>query len=232
MKTKMLIVALLVIALGEGAALYILLRPPHGPRPQGEPTQPPQGEEWVNLLDEAHAGGWKNIRDDQDIFEIKEGTLHIPGKFGKLRYAGYAAESFGDFDLHLEFKVTKRANSGVFLRVPPKESVFRGFEVQVLDDHGRPPTWHTSGAIYDIVTPMLNLSRPTGEWNSYDISVVGARVTVRMNGWLVIDTDFSMMTTPLGKFDTPYAQMPAQGLIAFQDHGGEVWYRNVFVKKR
>jgi hypothetical protein len=232
MKTKILVAMLLLAVVGEGVALYLMMHPFHGPMPQGEPTAPPQEEGWVNLLDEAHAGGWKNIGDDRDIFEVKDGMLHIPGTFGKLRYAGYAAESFGDFDLHLEFKVTTRANSGVFLRVPPTESVFRGFEVQVLDDHGRPPTWHTSGAIYDIVTPMLNMSRPTGEWNSYDMSVVGSHVTVRMNGWLVIDTDFSKMTKPLGKFDAPYAEMPKEGLIAFQDHGGEVWYRSVFVKKR
>ena len=78
---------------------------------------------------------------------------------------------------------------------------------------------------------MFNMSRPAGEWNSYDISVRGREVIVVMNGWTVVHTDFDKMTKPLGKFETPYAQMPLEGLFALQDHGGEVWYRNILIKK-
>jgi hypothetical protein len=77
---------------------------------------------------------------------------------------------------------------------------------------------------------MFNLSRPAGDWNSYDISVRGHDVTIRMNGWLIIQTDFELMTTPLGKFKVAYKDMPPLGHIAFQDHGGEAWYRNVRVR--
>lgn len=201
------------------------------PVPVGAPTPPPTGEGWINLLDEAHKAGWKNISDDAQIFEIANGELHVHGiTITPLRYAGYTAERFGDFDLHVEFKYEPGANSGIFLRMQEGDPDRRGFEVQVQDDFGNPPGKNSCGAIYDVVTPMFNMARPAGEWNSYDISLRGPNVEIVMNGWLIIKTDFSKMTTPLGKFDIPYAEMIPDGLIAIQDHGGEAWYRNFLIK--
>jgi hypothetical protein len=108
--------------------------------------------------------------------------------------------------------------------------VTRGFEVQVLEDFGKPPNKNSCGSIYDVVTPMFNMSRPAGEWNSYDISVKGAEVIVIMNGWMVIHTDLGKMKTRLGKFKIPYAELPREGNIALQDHGGEAWYRNILIR--
>jgi hypothetical protein len=160
-------------------------------------------------------------------------VIHIFGHtLLPLRYVGYSAQQFADFDLHLEFKVAPRANSGVFLRAQPNDPVQRGFEIQVLDDHGKPPTKNRSGAVYDVVTPMFNMSRPAGEWNSFDISLNGHELTVVMNGWMVVHTDLSKMSDPIGKFSTPLADLPTKGLLALQDHGGEVWYRNVMIRER
>lgn len=201
------------------------------PLPAGRPTPPPAGPDWINLLAGNEAAAWKNITDGLDIFEVRDGTLHVFGRtITPLRYVGYEGQRFADFDLHLEFKVTPKANSGVFLRVVERDPLRHGFEVQVLDDFGGAPSKNGSGAIYDVVSPMFNLARPAGEWNSYDISMENTKLTVAMNGWKVIDTDLAQMTTPLGKFKFPYAEMPREGLIALQDHGGEVWYRNIFVR--
>ncbi len=203
------------------------------PVAEGKPTPPPTGEGWINLLDAQHAGAWKNVTDKENLFEVKDGVLHIFGcKKSSLRYAGYTAEEFGDFDLHVEFKVAKAANSGVFLRAQPEGAAYRGFEIQVQDDFGSPPDKNTCGAIYDVVSPMFNTCRPAGEWNSFDISVQGGKVIVIMNGWKVIDTDFALMTKPIGKFKVPYSGMPAKGKITLQDHHGETWYRNIVIKKK
>ena len=202
------------------------------PVPYGEPTPRPQGPEWIDLLDAAHAPGWKNTADDNEIFEIKDGMLHIFGRsLATLRYAGYTPEKFGDFDLHLEFKVARRANSGVFLRATPNDPVYRGFEVQVLDDFGKAPNKNGCGSIYDVTTPMYNLSRPAGEWNSFDISLRGGEVQVRMNGWLVVHTDLAQMTMKIGKYKAPFAELPREGNLLLQDHGGEAWYRNILIRK-
>jgi len=206
---------------------------PKGPTPQGQPTPRPEGEGWIDLLDTARSAAWKNTTDDLDIFEIKDDTLHIFGRtVHPLRYVTYTAQEFDNFDLHLEFKVTRRANSGVFLRAQINDPVYRGFEVQILDDHGRLPTKNGCGAIYDVVTPMFNMSRPAGEWNSFDISLADKQVTVVMNGWKIVEADLSKMTTPLGKFKVAYDELPMSGFLALQDHGGEVWYRNMVIRPR
>jgi hypothetical protein len=199
------------------------------PVPHGEPTAAPTGDGWIDLLAEQDA--WENITDEKDIFEFDGDMLHIFGHtIVPLRYVGYTARDFEDFELHLEYKVAAGANSGVFLRIDPENPLSRGWEVQVLDDFGLPPSKNRSGGIYDVTTPMYNMSRPAGSWNSYDITVRGQDVTVVMNGWKVVETDLSKMTMPIGKFETPFAELPLKGMIAFQDHGGEVWYRNVKVR--
>jgi hypothetical protein len=201
------------------------------PIPIGALTPAPAGEGWINLLDEEHRGGWGNIPDDLEVFAINDGVLHIHGDTPKpLRYAGYMAERFGDFDLHVEFKVAPGANSGIFIRMQPGEPDRRGFEVQVQDDYGKPIDKNICGAIYDVVTPMYNMCFPAGEWNSYDISVRGGDVAIIMNGWLVVKADINQMTMPLGKYKVPFAELPQEGVLAFQDHHTEAWYRNVLIR--
>ncbi len=200
-------------------------------QPIGAATSIPEGLEWINLLSAESVSGWRNVSDDNEIFEIEDGVLHIFGrsKLG-LRYVGYSANEFSDFELHVEVKVTTGANSGIFLRANADDPVQRGFEVQVLDDHGKAPSVHGSGAIYDVVSPMHTMSLPAGEWNSYDIRVVGNEVSVHMNGWLVVQSDFSKMTEPIGKFETAYKDLSKSGHLMLQDHGGEVWYRNIYIQ--
>lgn len=199
--------------------------------PEGTPTARPEGDGWIDLFAEPHAGAWKNVTDDTTgIFELKDGLFHVPGGSG-THYVALMSESFADFQLHIEFKVAKGANSGVFVRSDPKDPVYRGIEVQVLDDCGQAPNKNGSGSIYDVVTPMFNLARPAGEWNSYDITCRGSEMEVVMNGWRVVSTDLAKMTMPIGKFDTPLAQLPREGNVILQDHGGEVWFRNLVIKR-
>ncbi len=233
MKRMSVVFWTVLLVVCAAAVVKLVLFATAGPVPEGYPTDPPTGSGWIDLLDAEHAGNWENITDDTDLFAVEDGIIHIFGSsLPPLRYVGYTGREFTDFDLHIEFKVTWRANSGVFLRAQRDDPVYRGWEVQVLDDHGQPPNKNGSGAIYDVVTPMFNMARPRGTWNSYDISVSGTKVTIVMNGWKVIDTDFALMTEPIGKFKVPFAEMPRSGILALQDHGGEVWYRNIRVRPR
>lgn len=198
--------------------------------PVGQPTPCPTGPGWINLLDDEHALDWKVPDGAGGVFEIKDGILHIRGN-RPARYIGYMKERFADFQLHVEFRVTEKANSGVLFRAKPEDPPFTGLEVQVLEDYGKEPDKHSCGSIFDVVTPMFNMSRPAGQWNSYDITVKGQHIVVNMNGWKIIDVDLSKMTKPIGKFDTPYAELPLDGYLFVQDHGFELWYRNIVIKK-
>jgi hypothetical protein len=89
-------------------------------------------------------------------------------------------DDFGDYELHLEFTVPKGSNSGVYNRGL--------FEIQVFDSYGASTLqFHDCGALYERAFPKENLAKPPGEWQSYDITLKGKRLTLRWNGRLVYE---------------------------------------------
>ncbi|GMV67285.1 MAG: hypothetical protein AMXMBFR75_30770 [Candidatus Hinthialibacteria bacterium] len=181
--------------------------------------------------------GWRTLTVEgneipvaQSSFSIKDGNLHCSGKGED--YWIVAPGTYGDVVLRLEYKVADHANSGVFMRVPkPGHPAFLGFEVQIMGDYGEDTSNHSTGSIYDVLSPMRNMSKPSGEWNQYEITNQGTRLVVILNGFKVIDTDFASLTEPVGKFTMPYSEMPKQGWIGVQNHGGEISFRNIEIKE-
>lgn len=154
-------------------------------------------------------------------------TLHPrPGEKGWARYGDYltTTQQYGDFILDLEFKINKHGNSGVFLRVgDPLDQVDTGFEVQIIDTHGKQnPTDHDCGGIVHTVAPLLNMAKPAGEWNHYTITCRGNCVQVVFNGKEIINLDLSK---------SAMKNRPARGFIAFQDEGKPTSYRRVRIKE-
>jgi hypothetical protein len=199
--------------------------------PVGEPTAKPAGDGWIDLFAPERAGDWANVTDKKDgIFSIADGQMVITGT-KPTRYIAYQGETFGDFELHVEFKTGADANSGVFFRTDPSDPVQKGMEVQIMTDHGVAPNRQGSGSLYDVATPMWNMVRPMGEWNSYDITCQGSKLVVVLNGWRVLDIDLATLTMPIGKFDTPLAELPRTGHVILQDHGGAVTFRNLLIRK-
>jgi hypothetical protein len=103
---------------------------------------------------------------------------------GELQNTGPGANlvtnaTFTDFKLHLEVNVPAGGNSGIYLR--------GRYEVQVQDDHGKAPGNLLMGAIYGHLQPMSLPARPAGQWQSFDITLIGRRVTVALNGVTTID---------------------------------------------
>ncbi len=88
-------------------------------------------------------------------------------------------QKFWNFKIHVEFKVSEDTNSGIGLRAR--------YEVQILDDFGKPPNTHGNGALYSRILPTMNASKPPGEWQSDDIRLVGRDVTVVLNDHKIID---------------------------------------------
>ncbi len=197
--------------------------------PVGVATARPAGEGWVDLFSPENQAHWKNVTDEQKVWEFEGDVMHVLGTPG-TEYFAWTKQEFSDFELHVEFKLGADANSGVFVRTSPADPVQKGMEVQVYGDYGQVPNRNSSGSLYDVACPMFNMLLPYGEWNSYDITCKGSSLIVFMNGWKVLDLDLSKMTTPIGKFDTPLAELPQVGHVILQDHGAEVWFRNLVVK--
>ena len=84
-------------------------------------------------------------------------------------------EHFGDYRLHVEFAVPKGSNSGVYNRGL--------FEIQVFDSFGKPKLgWHDCGALYERAYPSENLAKPPGEWQKFDITLKGKKLSLDWNG--------------------------------------------------
>jgi hypothetical protein len=124
---------------------------------------------------------------------------------------------YQDFKLHLEVKLAKGGATGVFLR--------GRYQVQVADDAGQPPTDETSGAVYGLLAPTTNAAKPAGEWQELDVTLVGRRVTVVLNGTVVIDAQEIGGPTG-GALDSEEA---VPGPIMLEAEKGVLAFRNLVV---
>lgn len=181
---------------------------------------------FVDLFNGRDLSGWRTTGN----WVVEDGGLLTlvprPGESGWQRYGDYIAteKTYGDFILDLEFKFEKGGNSGVFMRVGDlADHVNSGFEVQILDTHGKKDVGHHDcGGVIKTQGPSKNMVKPAGEWNRYIITLQGNSLKVVLNGEQIIDIDLSK---------GPMKDRPAKGHISFQDEAKRIWYRNVRIKE-
>lgn len=124
-------------------------------------------------------------------------------------------KQYKDFRLELQFMVNNGGNSGVFFRSSHERNpAFTGYEMQIHDAPGRPPSRGGPGSLYDLVAPEKNVIRPAGRWNSATITAQGPKIRVEMNGEKVLET-------------TQTRSM--KGFIGLQNHDdkSEVRFKNI-----
>jgi hypothetical protein len=202
---------------------------------QEQPGKPPADA--IILFDGTDLSQWRNKDGEPPVWKIEGGGM-IASK-GDI----FTRQEFGDVQLHLEFATPKpgkgsgqsRGNSGVFL--------MGRYEVQILDCHENLTYADgTIGALYGQHPPLVNASRPPGEWQAYDILFTAPRfetdgklkspayVTVLLNGVLVQNHQSFMGPTNwriLANYNTPH---PATGPISLQDHDNPTRFRNIWVR--
>jgi hypothetical protein len=183
-------------------------------------------------LDGWIAEGAKEYKDGdtlKQVWSVKDGNLFCDGKgFGFLRYA---RREFADFHFHLEYRMAAKCNSGVGIRtVPfdPKRSTdtrpsYACYEIQLIDDFGKPPTKHSNGSLYRYVAPSSNPAKMPGEWNVMDIECRGPRIVIHLNKEKIIDFDQSQ--------DEKLKKNPVKGYLCVQNHGGKIEFRNLWARE-
>ena len=190
--------------------------------------------------------GWKVLFDGKglDAWTQKATggwTIDADGALAWQKGCGYiwTKDQFGNFVLDCDFKVSKGANSGIFIRTAKTgDPVKTGIEVQILDSVSRDkPSKNDCCSIYDCLAPSKNAEKPVGEWNHVTITCQDNKIEIVLNGEKIIDMDLDLWTeahkNPDGsknKYNTAYKDMPRRGFIGFQDHGNAVWYRNIRIK--
>ena len=180
----------------------------------GEQAFKPE-EGWTPLFNGKDLSGWKAVGRYKSEWRAEHGILANPVESDNI----YTEKSFLDFQLHLEAKLPKEGNSGIFLRGRK--------EVQVCDSHGKKTLDDQDcGGIFGVHAPAANASRPPGEWNAFDITIVGRKITVVLNGQTVIDGKAVNGVTG-GQLDENEDQ---PGPLMLQGDHSAVWYRNLWIK--
>jgi hypothetical protein len=173
----------------------------------------------IVLFDGSSLDGWSHAGSGH--FELRDGVLRTHGGLGLL---WYSRQSFGDFELRLDWRTSDRTdNSGVFLRFPdphgdPGVAIEYGYEVQINDDPSRDP--QTTGAIYGFHAPSSSASHAPGEWNSYRIQVTGSEYAVWLNEVLV------------NRFVSTDSRRSLEGYLGMQNHDADstVEFRDIRVE--
>jgi hypothetical protein len=170
--------------------------------------------------------GTDKAKDGAPIWKVSDHTIVCRGSgFGFLRYD----RLISDFSLSLEFRLEKGANSGVGIRhgayTGERQSrpSFAGFEIQLVDDAGQPPTDRSSGSLYRYIAPRNTAIKPAGEWNHMIVECRGPHIKVTLNGELVQDLDQTTVQEIAGK--------PLKGYISLQNHGSGASFRDVRLKQ-
>ena len=194
---------------------------------------------WTLLFDGKSTDGWLDSRQKPvPASHVREGCLNPH----PCNYMLIHKETWENFRLRLDFRISPRCNSGVFVRTFPltpragKDVGFNGIEVAI--DDTATAGFHDSGAIYDLVSPKSNTMKPAGEWNQMQITCDRSVIAVEVNGTEVTRMDLDEWPTanrrPDGsehKFDVAYKNHPRRGYFGLQDHGSDVWYRNIKLLK-
>ena len=195
-------------------------------------------EGWTLLFDGKTTQGWMSTKEKPlPASHVQEGALNPH----PCNYMLVYEKPLENFVLALDFKLSPKCNSGVFVRTksliprPGKDVGFNGIEVAIDATEG--PGFHTTGAIYDMVATKENAMKPAGEWNHLQITSQGSVIEVEVNGKPVSRVDLSEWNAPnvrpdgsAHKFDIAYKDHPLKGYIGLQDHGSDCWYKNIKLK--
>jgi len=198
--------------------------------------KPVSGANKIVLFDGKDFSQWMHEDGKPVQWEIADGAMKVIPKTGSI----VTKQNFQDFKLHVEFKIPQmppdvkgqgRGNSGVYLQ--------RRYEVQILDSYSLEPANNGCGLLYKFKAPDKNVCKQPGEWQTFDITfhaarfegkgenlkkVENARISVVHNGVLIHNNVEMLNKTGAGR-----PEGPEPGPILLQEHGNEVWFRNIWI---
>lgn len=176
---------------------------------------------------------------------VEDGLLHFDPKAAENGQGGDLVTNaeFENFHLKLEWKISPNGNSGIIFYInenPQKypNTFSTGLEMQVLDNDGHPDgkiTKHRAGDLYDLIQSKSEPVKPVGEWNKAEIISNKGKLTFILNGVIVVetvlwDTNFQRLIDGSKFAGWPEFGTFKKGKIALQDHGNNVWFRNIVIK--
>lgn len=209
-------------------------------------------EGWELLFNGKDFSGWRQcngtemplnwiIEDDAMKVLLGEGKKPGQGAGGDILYG---EQKFRNFELSIDWKASKMANSGIFFNIrelPGQPIYYAAPEIQVLDNvdatDNKVPS-HLAGSLYDIIAADPKTVNPAGEWNTIVVRVQDGKVTHTQNGVKVVDYelwtpewDELVANSKFKTFPGWTEGISREGYIGLQDHGYPVWFRNIKIRE-
>jgi hypothetical protein len=195
--------------------------------------QPPVEDGFVPLFDGYSLDGWFVVNKMGPGFLVRDGILVCPADGGQKLMTD---QEYANFVLRFEFRLEPDSNNGIGIRAPRQgHTSTLGMEIQILDQTGpkysamklRPEQHH--GSIYDVIPARSGYLRQPGQWNEQEIIANGRRITIRLNGVLILDADLDQIREPDVLKKHP-GLARASGHIALLGHGSRTDFRNLRLK--
>ena len=157
----------------------------------------------------------------RDHWKAEAGVLVFDGKGQSL----CTAKDYGDFEMYVDWKILPKGDSGIYLRGSPQVQIWDPSDPGQLANGGA----KGSGALWNNTThprfPLVKADKPTGEWNTFYIKMVGDKVTVKLNDILVTD---NVVMENFWDRDKP---IYPTGQIELQNHGNTLYFKNIYIKE-
>ncbi|HAJ77249.1 MAG TPA: DUF1080 domain-containing protein [Gammaproteobacteria bacterium] len=210
---------------------------------------------WKLLFDGKTTVGWRGYRRETvpGSWQILDGSLFMDSSArsasgtrdrGDILYD----QQFENFHLKLEWKISEGGNSGIFYlgQEPEEQDVIykTAPEVQVLDNDRHPDARagidgnRTAGSLYDLIPARPQNVNPVGEWNTAEVIVNNGSVQHYQNGEVIVEFQLGTKAwhdlvagSKFPSLNADWADVARRGYIALQDHGDDVWYRNIKIKE-
>ena len=214
-------------------------------------TEKEKKEGWVLLFNGQNFDGWRQCNGkampanwviDENAMKVFTAKDKQPGQpaDGDILYS---AKKFKNFELNVDWKASKMANSGIFYdvrEVPGKPIYYAAPEIQILDNidaTDNKVASHLAGSLYDMIAADPKTVHPAGEWNTILISVKDGHVTVTQNGVKVVsytmwtpEWDAMVAKSKFKDFPGFTEGIAKEGFVGLQDHGFPVWFRNIKIR--
>lgn len=198
---------------------------------------------WRSLFDGQSMEGWRFFKGrENNSWEVKDGALHCKNSQEADKRADLVTNGkYKDFELILQWKIAKGSNSGIMYRVSEKYDApyLTGPEYQIIDDRGYPESLtalQKTGADYDMMPAGNSPIKPAGEWNQTRILVNGTHVEHWLNGKKLFEFEQFSEEWLKRKEKSKWKDAKAygtvkKGFICLQDHGDEIWIKDIQIRK-
>jgi hypothetical protein len=196
---------------------------------------PAAEEGFTPLFDGQTLDGWLLVygKNSGRGYIVENGSIVCPADGGGNLLT---REEYSNLIFRFEFKMEPGGNNGIGIRAPISGDIaYSGMEIQILDDEhsrykGQLQPGQRHGSIYDVVPAKTGFLKPAGEWNEQEITANGRRITVKLNGNVIVDADLDTIKDPAVLKKHP-GLARTSGRIGFLGHGTRVEFRNLRLKK-